>query len=49
MGAGGGGFFLFWTNNKKKLRETLADYPELPFVIDKYGSRVVLNMEQLSW
>jgi len=49
MGAGGGGFFLFWTNNKKKLREILADYPELPFVIDKYGSRVVLNMEQLSW
>ena len=49
IGAGGGGFFLFWTNNKKKLRETLADYPELPFVIDKYGSRVVLNMEQLSW
>lgn len=49
IGAGGGGFFLFWTNNKKKLRETLADYPELPFVIDKYGARVVLNMEQLSW
>ena len=49
IGAGGGGFFLFWTDNKKKLRETLADYPELPFVIDKYGSRVVLNMEQLSW
>ena len=49
IGAGGGGFFLFWTDNKKKLRETLADYPELPFVIDKYGSRVVLNMEALSW
>ena len=49
IGAGGGGFFLFWADNKKKLRETLADYPELPFVIDKYGSRVVLNMEQLSW
>ena len=49
IGAGGGGFFLFWTNNKKKLRETLADYPELPFVIDKYGSRVVLNLEHLSW
>ena len=49
IGAGGGGFFLFWTEDKKKLKEALADYQEMPFVIDKYGSRVVLNLEQLSW
>jgi len=49
IGAGGGGFFLFWANDKKKLKGTLADYQELPFIIDKYGSRVVINMEQLSW
>ena len=49
IGAGGGGFFLFWANDKKKLKDALADYQELPFIIDKYGSRVVINMEQLSW
>ena len=49
IGAGGGGFFLFWAEDKKKLKDALADYQELPFIIDKYGSRVVLNLEQLSW
>ena len=49
IGAGGGGFFLFWAEDKKKLKEALADYQELPFIIDKYGARVVLNLEQLSW
>jgi D-glycero-alpha-D-manno-heptose-7-phosphate kinase len=49
IGAGGGGFFLFWAEDKKRLKEALGDYQELPFVIDKYGSRVVINMEQLSW
>ena len=49
IGAGGGGFFLFWAEDKKKLKGALADYQELPFIIDKYGSRVVLNLEQLSW
>ena len=49
LGAGGGGFFLFWAEDKKKLKAALADYQELPFIIDKYGSRVVLNLEQLSW
>ena len=49
LGAGGGGFFLFWAEDKKKLKEALADYQEMPFIIDKYGSRVVLNLEILSW
>ena len=49
IGAGGGGFFLFWTEDKKKLKEALADYQELPFIIDKYGSRIVINLEGLSW
>ena len=49
IGAGGGGFFLFWADDKKKLKEALGDYQELPFLIDKYGARVVLNLEQLSW
>ena len=49
LGAGGGGFFLFWAEDKKKLKEALADYQELPFIIDKYGSRIVINLEGLSW
>tara|TARA_Y100000034_G_scaffold90329_1_gene108811 strand:+ start:219 stop:1214 length:996 start_codon:yes stop_codon:yes gene_type:complete len=49
IGAGGGGFFLFWAEDKKKLKDALVDYQEMPFVIDKYGSRVVLNLETLTW
>jgi len=49
IGAGGGGFFLFWAEDKKKLKDALADYQELPFIIDKYGARVVLNLETLTW
>ena len=49
IGAGGGGFFLFWAEDKKKLKDALADYQEMPFVIDKYGARVVLNLETLTW
>ena len=49
IGAGGCGFFLFWAEDKKKLKDALADYQEMPFIIDKYGSRVVLNLETLAW
>ena len=49
IGAGGGGFFLFWADDKKKLKEALSNYQEMPFIIDKYGARVVLNMEDLTW
>ena len=49
IGAGGGGFFLFWAEDKKKLKDALADYQEMPFIIDKYGARVVLNLETLTW
>ena len=49
IGAGGGGFFLFWAEDKKKLKEALANYQEMPFIIDKYGARVVLNLETLTW
>ena len=49
IGAGGGGFFLFWAEDKKKLKDAMADYQEMPFIIDKYGARVVLNLETLSW
>ena len=34
IGAGGGGFFLFWAEDKKKLKDALADYQEMPFIID---------------
>ena len=44
-----GGFFLFWAEDYKKLKDALADYQEMPFVIDKYGARVVLNLETLTW
>ena len=27
----------------------LGDYKLMPFEIDKYGSRVIINVETLSW
>lgn len=44
-GAGGGGFLLSYVprNYQENFRKALADYNELPFIIDKFGSRIVFN------
>lgn len=46
LGAGGGGFFLFLCPPEKqdKLRAVLKDYKELPFAYERYGSRIILNI-----
>lgn len=45
-GAGGGGFVLVFcpTSRQDAVRAALADYRELLFRIDRFGSRIVLNM-----
>ncbi len=44
-GAGGGGFLLSYVPRDKQenFRKALSDYNELPFIIDKFGSRIVFN------
>ena len=47
-GAGGGGFFLLCVPSDKRqsVRKALADLREMPFRLEKGGSRVVLDMQR---
>jgi len=47
-GAGGGGFFLLCVPSDKRqsVRHALADLREMPFRLEKGGSRVVLDMQR---
>lgn len=44
-GAGGGGFMMLYVPRHKQdnVREALKNYRELPFMLDKYGSRVIFD------
>ena len=44
-GAGGGGFMMLYVPRHKQdnVRESLKDYRELPFMLDKYGSRIIFD------
>ena len=46
IGAGGGGYVLFYVNKSKQDRviNALSNYGFMRFNIDKYGSRVLLNL-----
>ena len=50
-GAGGGGFLLLYVPREKQnsVREALKKYRELPFMIEKYGSRIVFNQMSDYW
>jgi D-glycero-alpha-D-manno-heptose-7-phosphate kinase len=47
-GAGGGGFLLVYCerNYQDKLRHTMREYRELPFLLDKFGSRIIFNQSR---
>jgi D-glycero-alpha-D-manno-heptose-7-phosphate kinase len=47
-GAGGGGFFLLCVPSDKRqaVRQALSDLREMPFRLERGGSRVVLNMQR---
>ncbi len=49
-GAGGGGFLLLYVPKDKqdKVRASLKDYRELPFMLDTYGSRIIFNVRSYS-
>lgn len=44
-GAGGGGFLMSYVprNNQDKYRNAMSQYTELPFMIEKFGSRIIVN------
>jgi D-glycero-alpha-D-manno-heptose-7-phosphate kinase len=50
-GAGGGGFFLVIcpTERQRAVREALCGMRELPIKLDRFGSRVVLNVQRDIW
>ncbi len=47
-GAGGGGFLLVYCerNKQDKLREAMREYRELPFLLEKFGSRIIFNQSR---
>ena len=50
-GAGGGGFLLVICpiERQRAVRESLADMRELPMKLERFGSRVVLNVARDIW
>ena len=50
-GAGGGGFLLLYIPREKQnaVREGLRKYRELPFMLERYGSRIIFNQMNNYW
>ena len=47
-GAGGGGFLLLFcpASTRSRIREALSDYRELPFNLERDGTKVIFNMRR---
>ena len=50
-GAGGGGFLLTYCprSHKGRLRKAMTAYREMPFFMERYGSKVNYNVEGYEW
>lgn len=50
-GAGGGGFLLVYCRAEKQdaLRQAMAEYREMPFFLERSGSKVIFNVEGYEW
>jgi len=50
-GAGGGGFLLLYVNREQQnsVRRALSKYKEMPFLLEKDGSKVIFNYRRYSW
>lgn len=50
-GAGGGGFLLLYVPKDKQnnVRNALKEYREIPFILEKYGSRIIFNQMSDYW
>lgn len=51
LGAGGGGFLLLYCEREKqnKLRKALSKFREMPFLLEKDGSKIIFNYRRYSW
>jgi D-glycero-alpha-D-manno-heptose-7-phosphate kinase len=50
-GAGGGGFLMTYCHRAQKtaLRHAMRKYREMPFFLERHGSRVIFNVEGYEW
>lgn len=50
-GAGGGGFLLTYCKRDKQdsFREAMAEYREMPFLLEPYGSKIIFNYSRYNW
>jgi D-glycero-alpha-D-manno-heptose-7-phosphate kinase len=50
-GAGGGGFLLVYAPHTRaeSVRQSLQEYREMPFFLERAGSRVIFNVEGYEW
>jgi D-glycero-alpha-D-manno-heptose-7-phosphate kinase len=50
-GAGGGGFLLTYCKRDKQdqLREAMAEYREMPFLLETYGSKIIFDYSRYNW
>lgn len=50
-GAGGGGFLLCYCKRDRQdeLRQAMAEYREMPFMFDPFGSRVIFQQRRYTW
>lgn len=50
-GAGGGGFLLLYVPREKQnaVRDALGEYREFPFMLERYGSRIIFNQMSDYW
>jgi len=50
-GAGGGGFLLLYVPREKQVdvRKALKKYREFPFMLERYGSRIIFNQRADYW
>jgi len=50
-GAGGGGFLLTYCARagKTNLRRAMKEYREMPFFLERFGSKVIFNVESYEW
>jgi len=50
-GAGGGGFLLLYCppEHQEKIRKALSGYPEMPFQLERDGSKVIFNVRRETW
>lgn len=50
-GAGAGGFLLLYAQRERqnKVREALSEYRELPFFLERHGSKIIFNYRSYPW